>query len=136
MILKLKEKNYLDVKLFLEDNRINDLYLTINKEKVYLRNNINFIKKILKNQTVYGIIDNNLKAIMIIYKEKKFRPYFKLSVENQIEALDIIDAKLNADTSKISNYWRGALHHAKMHVSDYDTIIKLIDQVKRDYSLR
>jgi hypothetical protein len=80
MIKKLTTKNSIDVLNFV--NTFNDFYtdffVTINKERIFLRNNLNLIKKILKYQELYAIINHgDAIALMIIYKEKGFRPYAK-----------------------------------------------------------
>ena len=85
MIQRLKQKNLLDLKFFFRDipDRYKEMYITINKERIFLKDNIYLIEKILKHQEVYGIFDKELKAIMIIYKEKGFRPYLKILAKNE-----------------------------------------------------
>ncbi len=92
MIKKLKAKNVFDIIDFLEtvDDKYQEIYITLNKERIFLKGNINLIKKILKYQEVYGIFENRLKAIMIIYREKNFRPYVKLLSESSKISIDFL----------------------------------------------
>jgi hypothetical protein len=48
------------------------------------------IKKILKYQEVYGLFQGSLKGILMIYRDKGFRPYVKLLVENSKFTIDLL----------------------------------------------
>lgn len=79
MIQRLNSKNLYDIYCFVKDVQDNheDFYITKNRERIFLKD-LNSILKLLKTQEIYGIFDGELKAIMMIYKEKGFRPYLKL----------------------------------------------------------
>lgn len=80
MIEKLTVKNKIDIiNLLLEFNdKFEDFYITINKERFFIKNNWSLIKNILKYQECYGYFNNGLKGILIIYRSKGFRPYLKI----------------------------------------------------------
>lgn len=83
MIQRLKEKNLLDIIYLLNDydDSFNDLYITIDKIRIFLRNNRSLIKKLLKYQELYGYFNKNeLMGILIIYRSKDYRPYLKIFV--------------------------------------------------------
>lgn len=92
MIEKLKIKNKIDIYEFLSrvNDRFEDFYLTENKERKFLKNNWLLIEKVLLKQEVYGLFSNGLKAIMIIVREKGFRPYVKLLAENSKYTIDFL----------------------------------------------
>lgn len=92
MISRLKIKNKTDVYEFLgrvKDN-FEDFYITKNKERKFLLNNWSLIEEILLKQEVYGLNSHGLKAIMIIVKDKGFRPYVKLLTENSKYTIDLL----------------------------------------------
>lgn len=92
MIERLHKKNLIDVIEFLlrVPDSYEDFYITINKDRIFLKNNFSLIKKILKKQEVYGLFDKELKALIIIYREKGFRPYLKMLTVNKKYAIDCI----------------------------------------------
>jgi len=92
MIQKLKLQNKIDVYEFLSRvyDRFEDFYITKEKERKFLKNNWSLIEQILGKQEVYGIEKKGLKAIMIIVREKGFRPYVKLLSENSKYAIDML----------------------------------------------
>lgn len=92
MIIRLKTQNKIDVYDFLSriNDKFEDFYLTENKERKFLKNNWSLIEKILQKQEVYGLFCNGLKAIMIIVREKSFRPYIKLLAENSKYMIDLL----------------------------------------------
>jgi hypothetical protein len=59
-----------------------DFYVTFNGQRINLEN-IKILEKILKQQEVYGLCDNELLGLMIIYREKGYRPYLKLFVSDK-----------------------------------------------------
>jgi hypothetical protein len=91
MIERLNTKNKMDVFEFVQRviDRYEDFYLTQNKERYFLKN-LSLIEKILEKQEVYGLENNGLKAIMIIVRDKGFRPYVKLLAENSKYAIDML----------------------------------------------
>jgi len=92
MIKKLKVPNKIDVYEFLSriNDRYEDTYITVNKERKFLKKDWSLIEKVLEKQEVYGLFQNGLKAIMIIFKEKGFRPYVKLLSENSKYTIDML----------------------------------------------
>jgi hypothetical protein len=92
MIERLKVENKIDVYDFLErvKDSYEDFYLTENKERKFLKKDWSLIEKVLEKQEVYGLIDNELKAIIIIVREKGFRPYVKLLAENSKYIIDML----------------------------------------------
>lgn len=92
MIEKLTIKNFQDMKLFFEDVKdvYEEMYITKNKERIFLKNNSSLICDVLKHQEIYGILDGRLKAIMIIYKEKGYRPYLRFLAENNKYYKDLL----------------------------------------------
>jgi hypothetical protein len=92
MIKKLKIQNKIDVYEFLSriNDRYEDTYITVNKERKFLKKDWSLIEKVLEKQEVYGLFQNGLKAIMIIFKEKGFRPYVKLLAENSKYTIDML----------------------------------------------
>jgi len=85
MIEKLNYKNLYDVFEYLgrvEDNYF-DFYITLDKKRIFLRNNLYIINKILKTQEVYGLFDNELNGLLLIYREKGYRPYIKILSKNK-----------------------------------------------------
>lgn len=80
MIKRLKPKNLIDVYNFVKNTPDNyqEFYITSGNERIFL-NNTRIIEKILKNQKIYGFYkDGELKGLLLIFREKGFRPYFKL----------------------------------------------------------
>jgi len=92
MIERLRVKNKIDIYDFLSrvSDRYEDFYLTKNKERKFLKNNWSLIKKVLEKQEVYGVFNHGLKAIMILVREKGFRPYVKLLAENSKYTIDLL----------------------------------------------
>lgn len=86
MIERLKICNKIDIYDFLErvDDKFQDFYLTKEKERIFLKGNWSLIEKTLKHQEVYGLFNNGLKGILLIYKNKGYRPYIKmLAISNK-----------------------------------------------------
>jgi len=78
MIIKLKEKNLIDI---LElTNRVkddfSDFFITKNRERKFI-NNIETIKYVLKKFECFGIYDKDLSGIAFVYHDKGFRYYIK-----------------------------------------------------------
>lgn len=92
MIERLKIKNKSDVYEFLSriNDRYEDTYITKEKERHFLKNNWSLITKILQYQECYGLFDTNLKAVMIIVRDKGYRPYVKLLAENSKYTIDLL----------------------------------------------
>lgn len=92
MIQRLKLQNKLDVYEFLSriNDRFEDFYFTKNKERLFLKNNLFLIEKVLEKQECYGVFNNGLKAILIIVRDKGYRPYVKLLAENSKYTIDLL----------------------------------------------
>lgn len=92
MIERLKVKHTIDIIEFLErvPDKYEDIYITSNRERIFLKKNWYLTKKLLKHQEVYGLFKGELRAFMIIYREKGFRPYLKIISENSKYAKDLI----------------------------------------------
>jgi hypothetical protein len=92
MIERLNEKKYCEVMDFLSrvNDRNQDFYITANKERKYLKGDWNLIKKVLKYQEVYGLNYDGLKGLLIIVREKGFRPYIKLLTESTKYNIDLL----------------------------------------------
>jgi len=92
MIQRLKIQNTMDVSDFLSriNDRFEDFYLTENKERKFLKNNLVLIKKVLKRQECYGLFNNGLRATIFIIRDKGFRPYVKLLSENSKYTIDLL----------------------------------------------
>jgi len=59
-----------------------DFYITTNKSRVFLKGNLKLIEKILKYQTAVALEESGeIKAVLIIYREKTFRPYVRILSE-------------------------------------------------------
>lgn len=91
MIEKLGIKNRIDVYDFIIDTNdiYQDFYITINKERKFLKN-LNLINKLLKKQECYGLLQNGLQGLLIIIREKNFRPYVKILSKNRKYAIDLL----------------------------------------------
>jgi hypothetical protein len=85
MISRLNHKNSIDVYEFVQrtPDSFEDFYITENRGRKFIKD-LKTINRILKRQEIYGLIDKELKAIMIIYKEKGFRSYLKI-LSNKID---------------------------------------------------
>ena len=92
MIERLKVENNIDVYDFLSriNDKYEDTYITKEKERHFLKNNWSLIERILEKQECYGLFKNGLKAIMIIVRDKGFRPYIKLLAENSRYTIDML----------------------------------------------
>lgn len=92
MIEKLKLQNKIDVYDFLErvKDSFEDFYITKDKERYFLKKNWLLIEKIVKYQEIYGLFDNGLQGILIILREKGYRPYIKLLATNRKYTIDLL----------------------------------------------
>lgn len=84
MIERLQEKNKLDIFDFVNTTKdvCHDFYVTIEKSRIFLKD-INLIKKVLQKQEIYGVYENGLQGLLMIYREKGFRPYIKILAVNR-----------------------------------------------------
>ena len=92
MIQRLNIKHLTDLIDFFNriPDKYEDTYITENKERKFLKNNWSLIRKILIKQEVYGLFNKELKAVMLIIKDKGFRPYVKLLSENSKYTIDLL----------------------------------------------
>jgi hypothetical protein len=114
MIKRLSKKDLLEIIDFINSTKddFEELFVTINKERKFLRNNINLLKKLILTQQCFGEFNPDLKGICIIYGEKSYRPYLKFLTKN----------------NKVCN---NLLLYLLWHYSNQDLFIKL----KRNNSL-
>jgi hypothetical protein len=92
MIKRLNQHNLTDVCEFVSrvKDTYEDFYVTTNKQRVFLKD-LKLIKKILNNQEVIGLENSGeLKAILIIYREKTFRPYVRVLAEKNDYIYDLM----------------------------------------------
>lgn len=91
MIRRLSHKDTTDFCEFVSrvKDSFEDFFITQNKQRVFLRD-YKLIKKILKYQEVYAVIDKEIHAILIIYKEKPYRPYVKILTERKTYIYDLL----------------------------------------------
>ena len=84
MIERLTKKNLMDVFEFVQrvKDKFQDFYITHDNQRLFLTD-FKSIKKLLDKQEVYSVYDKGVKGLMIVYKEKGFRPYIKLLTENR-----------------------------------------------------
>lgn len=78
MIQKLNYKFQIDVYDFAKttNDRFQEFYVTIDRERKFLTD-YSVLKKVLNTQEMYGLYDPELKGLLLIYREKGFRPYIK-----------------------------------------------------------
>ena len=84
MIERLSKKNVIDVWEFVQRirDRFQDFYITRDNQRIFL-NDEYLIGKLLDKQEVYSIYDKGIKGLMIVYKEKGYRPYIKILTESR-----------------------------------------------------
>ena len=84
MIRKINYKNSIDVFEFINrvPDKYQDMYITKNKERIFLKD-LKFIEKILNTQEVYISEDKEINGLLLIYREKGFRPYVKILADNK-----------------------------------------------------
>jgi hypothetical protein len=88
--LNLKDKTSLYDFINNCQDKFEDFYLTIGKERKFLKGNFKLIEKILKYQTFYAVDLGEIKAILLIYREKTFRPYIRILTENKKYIYDLM----------------------------------------------
>ena len=92
MIIKLKQKNLYDIYEFVSrvKDTYEDFYITTNKQRVFLKD-LKLIEKILKYQEVIGLEESGeIKGLLIIYREKTFRPYVRILAEKNDYIYDLM----------------------------------------------
>ena len=67
-----------------------DFYITLNKQRTFLTD-LKLIEKLLKYQDVVALEESGeIKALLLIYKEKGFRPYIKILAEKTDYVYDLM----------------------------------------------
>jgi len=92
MICQLNYKKAIDVYEFLNrvPDKFEEIFVTSNRERKYLKGNLKLIKKILNTFQVYGKYEKELKSIVIIQNEKGFRSYIKVLGETTEDCLALL----------------------------------------------
>jgi hypothetical protein len=92
MIRRLNRKDKNNVFCFLSEvnDTFEDIYITEDKERKFLKRNWSLIEKVLKYQEVYGLFDSTLKGLLIILRGKGFRPYIKILTANTKYLIDLL----------------------------------------------
>jgi hypothetical protein len=91
MITQIGYKKLFDVVFFTNDvaDKFNDFYITQERQRIFIKK-ISVINKILKKQEVYGQFNSSLDGIILIYKQKNFRPYIKILAKNEKVEADLL----------------------------------------------
>jgi hypothetical protein len=72
------------------NDRNQDFYITFNKERKFLKGDGKLIKKVIRYQEVYGLNYSGLKGLLIIVRDKGFRPYLKILTESTKYNIDFL----------------------------------------------
>jgi hypothetical protein len=91
MIKKINYKKLLDVLDFTLNNedKFEDFYVTSERKRIFIKD-LKIIDKILRYQEVYGFYDKSLIGIILIYREKTFRPYIKILAKDEKTSIELI----------------------------------------------
>jgi hypothetical protein len=92
MIKNLNYKDKISVYEFILRTKDNfeDFYITTNKSRVFLKD-LKLVEKLLKYQTLVALEESGeIKALLLIYKEKGFRPYIKILSEKNDYVYDLM----------------------------------------------
>lgn len=91
MIIHIGSKKLFDVLFFTKNivDRFQDFYITSDRQRIFIKE-IKLFKKILREQEVYGLYNPSLEGIILVYKEKGFRPYIKILAKNQKIESDLL----------------------------------------------
>jgi len=92
MIKRLNFHNSLDLQIFLEEcfDRYSEFFITKDKQRYFLKNNSQLITEVLKKQEIYGFFEDGLKGILLIFREKGFRPYLKILAKSNKVNKDLV----------------------------------------------
>ena len=79
MICRLKARDSISILNFVNtyNDFWQDLYITQNKERIFLKNNLKLVEKLLRYHEIYALVDKEVQGIMLVYREKGYRPYVK-----------------------------------------------------------
>lgn len=91
MIRRLNYKDAINIYEFILrcQDKFEDFYITQNKARKFFTD-LNLIKKILKYQEVYAVEEKEITALLLIYREKGFRPYIKILCERKDLIYDLL----------------------------------------------
>jgi len=91
MIKRLNHKNATDMYEFCLrcPDKYEDWYITKNKTRLMIKD-LKLIKNILKTQEVYALEDKEIKALLLILREKGFRSYIKILAEKTDYVYDLM----------------------------------------------
>jgi hypothetical protein len=92
MIHRLNIHNEFDVFIFLSEcfDRYEEMFITRNKQRLFLRNNRPLIREMLKKQEIYAIGEGSLQGIFLIFREKNFRPYVHFLTKDRKTMVDLL----------------------------------------------
>lgn len=84
MIKRIKPKNLYDIYDFIlfNQDKNEDFYITKNNNRLMIKD-LSLLKKLIKNQKIFGFYNKGLEGILLIYYEKGFRPYIKILTNNR-----------------------------------------------------
>jgi hypothetical protein len=84
MIKRLNQKNRADIVEFIKKgfDKFEDFYITHDRKRLFLTDS-KLVEKLLKKQEIYGLYDSDLKGLLMIFREKNFRPYIKILSSNK-----------------------------------------------------
>jgi hypothetical protein len=91
MIQRLNKKNLIDIYDFVLSTKdiYFDFYVTFNNERKFLTD-LRIVKKILKYHKVYALYNNGIQGLLMIIKDKGFRPYLKILAKNSKTEWDLM----------------------------------------------
>jgi hypothetical protein len=91
MIDRLSSRNALDVVEFVNrvNDRCQDFYFTKDKRRIFLTD-LKIVSSVLQTQEIYALIDGEIKALLLIYREKGYRPFIKILSDTENNARNII----------------------------------------------
>ncbi len=91
MIKRLTHKNAIDMYEFCLrcPDKYEDWYITKNKTRLMIKD-LKLIENLLKTQEIYAIEEKEIKALLLILKEKNFRTYIKILSEKSDYVYDLM----------------------------------------------
>ena len=91
MIKRLTHINAIDMYEFCLrcQDKYEDWYITKNKTRLMIKD-LKLIENLLKTQEVYAIEEKEIKALLLILKEKNFRTYIKILSEKSDYVYDLM----------------------------------------------
>ena len=91
MVIKLNKRNTIDLLEFINQtpDKYQDFYITKDRQRLFL-NDCKLIEKVISKQEIYAIEDKDIKAILLIYREKGFRTYIRFLVSDNKYLYDLL----------------------------------------------